>query len=109
VAKKKQPRRARTELRELSRQRERLFEARMKLALLEPGGSPERPLEVSSASIVESRAQAEPCLRCGAAPRCEEHTTLSTANGLLRVAHVRCPSCSAKRLFYMRIAAPVVH
>lgn len=105
MAKKRAKPRARTELRERARQSEKLFAARSKLAALEPGGSPERPLEVSSASIVESRAETEPCLRCDARVRCDEHTTLASERGLLRVVHLRCPSCGATRTMYLQIAS----
>ena len=109
VAKKKRDARARTELRTRARQQEKLFEARSKLALLEPGGTPVRPLEVSSASVVEARAEAEPCLRCDGTTRCEEHTTLSTPQGLLRVARLRCSSCGTERLLYLRILPSRLH
>jgi hypothetical protein len=109
VAKKKPNLRARTEARELARRREKLFEARAKLAMLEPGGSKERPLEVVSASLVEVRAETEPCLRCSQPNRCVEHTALSTAHGLLRVAHLRCPSCAVERLLYFRILPSQLH
>jgi hypothetical protein len=105
VAKKRSKPRARTELRERARQNEKLFVARSKLALLEPGGSPERPLAVSSASVVESRAESEPCLRCDGRVRCDEHTTLATDRGLLRVVHLRCPACGATRTMYLQIAS----
>jgi hypothetical protein len=103
VSKKKRAARPRTELRELERQQEKLWHAREKLALLEPGGTPERPLDVRSASVVEARAEAEPCLRCGQPVRCEEHTVLKTRNGLVRVTKLRCPSCAATRELYFRI------
>jgi hypothetical protein len=109
VSKKRPRTRARTEQRELARGRERLYEARAKLAGLEPGGSAERPLQVSSASIVERRAEAEPCLRCDGPVRVDEHTTLSTHHGLLRVVTVRCPSCATLRTFYVQIVANVLH
>lgn len=109
MAKKKRDARARTELRASARQQEKLFEARTKLALLEPGGTPARPLELSSASVVEARAEAEPCLRCDRATRCVEHTTLSTPHGLLRVARVRCPGCGSERLLYLRILPSRLH
>ena len=105
VAKKRAKPRARTVLRERARASEKLYEARQKLAALEPGGSPERPLAVSSASVVESRAEAAPCLRCEGPVRCDEHTTLATERGLLRVVHVRCPACGAKRTMYLQIAS----
>lgn len=108
MTKKRKPR-LRTELRALSRERDKLFEARAKLALLEAGGTPKRPIEVRSASVIESRAESEPCLRCGAAVRCEEHTTESTPSGLLRVVRLHCPACGAERHLYFRIVASTLH
>jgi hypothetical protein len=102
VAKKKTAR-PRTEERARARQREKLYEARTKLALLEPGGAPERPLEVSSASVVERRAEAEPCLRCNQPLRALEHTTHESAHGLLRKVTLQCRDCGARRELYLRI------
>lgn len=103
AVKKKRAARPRTTARTLERRRDRLAEDREKLALLEPGGSPERPIEVRSASVVEARAEAEACLRCDIPMRCEEHTTLETRTGLLRVARLRCPRCGVRRDLYLRI------
>ena len=44
--------RSRTERREREREAKKLAEARVKLAALEPGGAPDRPVEVTSASGV---------------------------------------------------------
>ncbi|MET0285238.1 MAG: hypothetical protein ABW352_12240 [Polyangiales bacterium] len=103
MAKKKTGGRPRTEERERVRQREKLYEARAKLALLEPGGSADRPLDVSSASVVESRAEAEPCLRCNQPMRAAEHTTHASPNGLLRKVKLQCRDCGSTRELYLRI------
>ncbi len=101
--KKKRAVRSRTLERERERQQEKLLAARRELARMEAGGSPERPLAVSSASVVELRAEAEPCLRCGGAVRSEEHGALPAASGLLRVVRVRCRACGEARSFFVRI------
>jgi hypothetical protein len=98
----------RTERREVERAAVKLAEARLKLALLEPGGSPERPIEVTSASIVEPHAAGLACAACGGSTRVEEHAavTSSDANGIsrsLRVAHVRCTRCSVERDIFFRL------
>lgn len=103
AVKKKRGARPRTAARAVARKHERLVSDREKLALLEPGGSAERPIEVRSASVVEARAEAEACLRCDVPMRCEEHGTLETRTGLLRVAKLRCPQCGARRNLYLRI------
>ncbi len=101
--KKKRSPRSRTIERERERGQEKLLAARQRLAQLEPGGSPERPLEVGSASVVELRAEADPCLRCGAATRTEEHGAVHTPSGLLRAVKVRCRACGQTRDFFLRI------
>jgi hypothetical protein len=103
VAKKKSGGRPRTEERERARQREKLYEARAKLALLEPGGSADRPLDVTSASVVETRAEAEPCLRCNQPMRAVDHTTAASPNGLLRKVKLQCRDCGTTRELYLRI------
>ncbi|MDB4974413.1 MAG: hypothetical protein JWN48_2754 [Myxococcaceae bacterium] len=108
VAKKKAPRpRPRTLSRkldaQLERKQEKLYDARKKLAAVDLGGSPERPLDVSSASVVETRAESEPCLRCGEPVRSVEHTTVQGPNGLLRVIKLGCRSCGSERTMFVRI------
>jgi hypothetical protein len=103
VAKKKRTMRPRSTLRADARKHESLIADREKLRLLEPGGSSARPLEVSSASVVETRAEAERCFRCDLPLRCDEHVTEASAHGLLRVAKLRCTRCGTPRTLYMRI------
>lgn len=103
VAKKKTGGRPRTEERERARQRDKLYQARLKLALLEPGGSIDRPLDVSSASVVEGRAEAEPCLRCNQPLRVADHATAESPNGLVRKVKLRCRECGASRELFVRI------
>jgi hypothetical protein len=109
VAKKKAGTRQRTLDRALERKRQKLHEARVQLARLEPGGSPERPLEVSSASVVQSRAESEPCLRCNGAMRCAEHGTAEGSHGLLRLVELSCRSCGETRRVYLRIVGSLLN
>jgi hypothetical protein len=103
AVKKKRAARPRSTVRELERKRQRLLAEREKLARLELGGTPERPIEVRSASVVEARAESERCLRCEHAMRCVEHAALSTRNGIVRAAKLRCPQCDGERTLYLRI------
>lgn len=103
AAKKKRAPRARTVDRDAARKRESLLADREALRRLEPGGSVERPLEVSSASVVEARAEDERCFRCDTPMRLEEHLSQRTTSGLVRVAKLRCPRCSTPRTLFMRI------
>jgi hypothetical protein len=82
------------------------WQARTELARLEPGATADHPLVVSSSSLVELEATARPCLRCLARVRVEDHTVEQTATGLVRVAHIKCPQCTLRRLMYFRIAGP---
>jgi hypothetical protein len=96
--------RPRTERRERERAAVKLAEARLKLARLEPGGSPERPIEVDSASVVEPHALAIGCAACGEATRLEEHGVVHVPGARsLRVARVRCSRCGARREIFFRL------
>lgn len=79
--------------RKLVRDRERLF-------LLSPGGSPERPIEVSSSSVIEVRVRNSPCAQCEGAYQIREHAAVSA--GLRRV-DVLCRQCGAPRSLWFRI------
>ncbi len=91
--------------RAMARADDKLALARERLAALEPGGSPERPIEVASASLVEPRAQSAPCLRCGGPLRIDEHTAESIGGLRLRVVHARCAQCASPRLLYYRVGS----
>ena len=82
----------------LARQRERLFE-------LGPGGSPARPVEVSSASVVETQAASVPCPACDGAHRVDAHEAATIEGAPLRIARVRCVRCESARAIYFRIAS----
>jgi len=92
--------RARTERREAAREAAKVARARMRLAELEEGGAPGRPIEVASASVVEPHTSSLPCASCGAiGVRVEEHA----AEQGLRVARVRCARCGTRRAIWFRI------
>lgn len=84
------------------------MEARLELAALESGGSPDWPIEVASASVVEPHAGGLPCAACGERIRVEEHraVTINDARGdskALRVVEVRCTRCGSRRNVYFRL------
>lgn len=79
-------------------------EAALKLAALEPGGAADRPIVVTSASVIEPHAAGQPCVACGAGVRVEEHVAAPTLG--LRVVKIRCPRCGVARELYFRIAQP---
>lgn len=97
--------RARTSRREAERDARKLGEAKLKLAALSAGGSPDRPLEVTSASVIEPQAASTACVLCDApSMRVDEHV-VETIDGArrLRVVRVRCPRCGHRRALYFHI------
>jgi hypothetical protein len=80
---------------------------RARLATLEKGGAPERPIQVSSASEVEIAARSAPCIQCGAIVHIDEHVAKTIGAERLRIAHVSCPVCGTKRAIYYRIGLPL--
>lgn len=82
-----------------ARQRERLFQ-------LGPGGSPDRAIEVVSASVIEVQAKSTPCPVCGGEQRIDEHDAIAIEGVPLRILQMRCHLCGSKRALYFRITAP---
>jgi hypothetical protein len=101
--------RSRTERREREREAVKLAKARLKLAALELGGAPDRPIDVESASTIEVHAQSAPCASCGErGVRIEEHTAETIGERRLRVVKVKCPRCGVRRDVYYRIGTPLL-
>jgi len=96
--------RARTERRIDERKARQLVRDKQRLALLEPGGSPERPIDVPTSSVIPVRARATPCPLCGGSLRLDEET----AQQRLRAAHMTCQRCGVKRQLWYQLstAAP---
>jgi hypothetical protein len=97
------PKSERASRRAAERAQQKLTRQRVRLAALAVGGAPERPADVDSASVVESRAESEPCLVCGGPVGTVEHRAETHDDRRLRVAVVSCRRCGAKRAFYFRI------
>jgi len=98
--KRKRPRTAR---REDERASAKLADAREKLASLEPGGTPHRPVLVSSASVVEPHAGSMPCARCGGPLRVVEHSAREVDGARLRLVDARCATCGARRAIWFQL------
>jgi hypothetical protein len=101
--------RARTERRTQERALDKLARDRAKLAILEPGGSPERPIAVESASQVEVHARAMPCTRCDAEMRIDAHEARTVGGRRLRVVRLVCPRCGTGREAWFHLATPLVN
>ena len=71
-----------------------------------PGGSPDLPLDVATASVVETMARATPCVQCGGELEPRGDRATSTARGVLRAIAATCRRCHAARTLWFRIAPP---
>jgi hypothetical protein len=78
--------------------------AREKLATLEPGGTPDYPMNVESASQIEVRALSMPCLRCDGPYRLDEHTAERFGSQHVRLVRVHCGHCGVGRRLFFRVA-----
>jgi uncharacterized C2H2 Zn-finger protein len=104
MARRKPTERARTARRAALRASDKLAQKRERLFLLEPGGTPERPIDVEASSVVEPRAAALECPRCQVAFRVEAHRAPSSPGMRLREAEVSCPRCGGRRSIWFRLA-----
>ncbi|MEZ4297078.1 MAG: hypothetical protein R3B70_19085 [Polyangiaceae bacterium] len=91
------------------RAQEKLSRDLEKLAKAAPGGSPERPIVVSSPSEVEVHAAGMPCPICQSGVRVEEHRAETIGGIRLRVAAVACSFCRARREVYFQLAGSVLN
>ncbi len=80
-----------------------------KLAALEPGGAPDRPIAVETPAVIDMRAIAQPCPLCEGSMKLEEHAADEIDGVRLRVAAIACTSCGVRRKRYFRLTAPTVH
>jgi hypothetical protein len=99
--KKKRPR---TEARERLRAQQKIVRDREKLAALE--NSRERPIEVSSSSVIPVRARGLPCHQCGGGVQLAEERAESAE---LRAVDVQCQRCGARRVLWFRIGTPLAN
>jgi predicted RNA-binding Zn-ribbon protein involved in translation (DUF1610 family) len=68
-----------------------------------PGGSPEHPIEVASAAVIEPRATSLPCPRCGSPAHVDEHEVVGLQTQRLRVTRMRCGTCGHRRPLYFLV------
>ena len=93
-------RRKRTEQRERARALRRLVRDREKLATLSVGGSEERPIQVTSASVVEVRVRHLTCPQCDGEYKVQDHRAPASA---IRSVAVTCQICGVSRTLWFRI------
>jgi hypothetical protein len=95
-------RRKRTLQRERQRVARRLVRDREKLASLSVGGSQQRPIQVTSAAVVEVRVRHLTCPQCEGEYKIKEHR--SPASGI-RSVDVTCQVCGVSRTLWFRIVS----
>jgi predicted Zn finger-like uncharacterized protein len=79
-----------------------LVRDREKLSSLSRGGSPDRPIEVASASVVEVRARSLSCPQCDGHYSVQDHRAPSAG---LRAVDVRCDLCGTRRTLWFRLGS----
>jgi len=104
MSKKERPR---SERRVRERAAQRLVRERQKLALLSPGGTPERPIDVVSTSVIPVRARSTPCPLCDGTLRLDDESAGTRAGKLLHTAHVTCASCGVGRALWFHVSSPL--
>jgi hypothetical protein len=102
----KRPPRPRTLARQRHAANEKLVQAERKLFALEPGGSPERPLDIPSAAVIEPKARSARCPRCDEPFELAAHEAHTDEHGRLREVRLACRSCGERRSLWFRISAP---
>jgi hypothetical protein len=94
--------RERTARRVAERDARRLVRDRERLASLERGGAPDRPIEVVSSAVIEGRARSTPCVQCEGEYAVDDHQAEGAG---LRVVSVTCRRCHTSRKLWFRIVA----
>lgn len=95
--------RKRSVRRAADRTSEKLTRDLERLALLSPGGAPERPIVIETAIAIDNRARATPCPVCGGDVDLEDHTAETIQGVRLRLARVRCRLCKRARNIYFEV------
>ena len=82
---------------------DKLVRQRERLAAIEAGGAPGRPIEVGSASVIEVTAESMRCTRCESYLRVEAHEAKTIDGVSLRLVTCVCKRCGARRVIHFRI------
>ena len=106
MAKRPPKRSDRTVRREQARALARLQADRERLFTLEQGGAPGRPLDASSAAVIEAHATSVPCPLCESVQEVVEHSALVHHGVGLREVKLRCRQCGSKRSLWFKIVGP---
>jgi hypothetical protein len=109
MSKKKRVPRPRSVARKAAASAEKLVTLRERLALYAPGGTPELPIAVDSAAVIELRAVREPCVACAAPLRVLVHVVAEGEGGLVRQVDLACTRCGRTLTRYFVVKAPLLH
>jgi len=105
----KKPPRPRTARRAAAQVSRRAVERVERLGTQLPGGAPEQPLRVTSASVVEVRARAMRCLVCEGELELRAHLAEPEGPGDLRRVELSCRACGRARRLWFRIEPPLAN
>ncbi|HET9933211.1 MAG TPA: hypothetical protein VFQ35_21050 [Polyangiaceae bacterium] len=103
MKRKPRPTRERTLRRSDERAAQSLANDRERLFRLEAGGSPGRPIEVGSASVIEAYALSMRCPRCDGAHELREHLAVTLEGARLREVRLVCRQCGSRRSLFFRL------
>jgi hypothetical protein len=98
--------RARTERREADRRAEKLIRDHERLEAVSPGASPERPIEVESASQIDGAARSLQCPRCLLGLFIVHEVASVTGGRVCRAVELECRQCGRHRTAHFAIGAP---
>lgn len=98
--------RRRRPLRDQQRVLRKLVKRTEVLAAQLAGGSEHLPIDVKSASVVETKARSTPCVQCGGDLDLRDDRATSTARGILREMVLVCRRCHAPRTLWYRVVPP---
>lgn len=109
----KKPPRPRTARRATAQLSRRAIEKVQRLGTQLPGGAPEQPLRVTSASVVEIRARGTRCLVCDGELELRAHVSETEVPGDhpgdLRRVDLSCRACGRPRRLWIRIEPPLAN
>ncbi len=101
------PRSTRSDRRARSRAHQKLVNDLERLARLQPGGAPDRPIEVASVAQIEVIATRDPCPLCEGSTQLLEHAQETIDGVRLRVVRLSCTACAVPRAVWFRVREPL--
>ena len=91
------------EKRRLEKKLRTIIDERERAAAAEVGGSPQQPVEASSAATVEGRARSLGCIHCPGQMQVVAHDAVTVEGARLRRVSLACKECHATRQAWVRL------